>query len=173
MTHSLNCAQVREQYTDFRDQSLNSTENVAVMAHLDACTPCQIFFKQLDHMLNQLKSLPSVTTSPDFTTRLLARTATAEHSGWHRLTQSQTFRMGSYAAAAGLTIALLFTQWMEPVQDGGLPSQITGTPQSNNSATPILAESADSSSALEDSLQLVDPAATINQQKLQLVNKSR
>ncbi len=171
----LECSDVQERYSGYYEKTLPPEELRLVEEHLADCPLCQTIFKQLSGILSQIHSLPRPRTSADFNEKLLNRIRQGENrTFWSRIYASPVTRIGSYAAAAGLVIALLFTQWMEPVMPGGdsVPG-IALTPQGDPEG-PVLAEESDTGQTdMNDSLNLQDPAQYIDPNKLQLVNDNR
>lgn len=170
----LDCGAVQERYTDFIENTLQGDEQKLVEEHLAKCPPCQSLFKKLDTILQQLHSLPQAKTSSDFNQKLLTRIQEpGTDTLWTKVYHSPVARLGTYAAAAGLVVALLFTRWMEPVTNPDALPNIANTPQPD-ATSPVLAEEIDSSfSGTNDSLELTSPNNYIDPQKLQLVNENR
>ena len=157
------CLRVQERFSDYLEESLPLEEKSFVAQHLAQCPTCNHLFADFQELVQTLHNLPRVSTSPDFESRLQARIAQATATPWWR---STIFKVSTYAVAAGLVMAFLFTQWMVPVeQSQGLTPQV-----------PLQAEQRPAQDSLtnsdSDSLELITPKNITPPTRLKVVNQT-
>lgn len=172
----MQCQMVLDDYTAYRDYDLTVAELELVEGHLMECQKCREAFENLDALVNKLNGLASLEVSSDFNDRLFAKIAqngdTPEREPWYR---QPTVRISGYAIAAGVALALVFSQWMNPTSDGNyqtksnlpIANEITNKPIPQ----PVLVTN-DSTENLADSLELIEPSSNYPGQPLHLVNQT-
>ena len=172
----MNCQQVLDNYTAYRDYDLTETDRVSVEDHLMECQKCRDTYTDLDLLVVDLGSLQQLEVSSDFDAKLLSKISELgnlpESKPWYRL---PTFRTSGYAIAAGVALALVFSQWMNPLGN---------EPTSSTQKSPVAAEftappaveptmaSNDTINNQSDSLDLIEPKLLRPSQPLHLVNQT-
>jgi len=158
------CLRAQDLFSGLLEQTLSAEQNSFVTRHLAECPACHARFQDFQVLLQALHKLPQVKTSPDFESRLKERLSEAIPTPWWR---STIFKVSSYAVAAGLAVAFLFTQWMVPVTDMG---------QNTIYNTPLQVKQAlvrDSLSPYEtDTLELITPKNITPQTPMKVVNQT-
>ena len=104
----LDCAEFLEDYTDFRDGSLEAGRRVDFEAHLAACASCARYDRVLREGVELFRGLPEIEPSSDFLPRLQHRIFHVEDEA--RLRE----RRASGASAVligGIAVAIGATAW--------------------------------------------------------------
>lgn len=110
------CIYICEQYTDYNENTLSSEIRARVDAHLTICSLCRNTYQELNHVLNKLHNLPTMTTKSDFTTSLLSKVEAFNHENtWQKMYKSSYTRVAGYAIAAGFIFALGLNIWIDPI----------------------------------------------------------
>jgi len=158
------CLRAQDLFSGLLEQTLSAEQNTFVTQHLAECPACRTRFKDFQALLQALHKLPRVKTSPDFESRLKERLSQTVPTPWWR---STFFKVSSYAVAAGLAVAFLFTQWMVPVTDIGQNAIHNAPLQVNQSLVH------DSLSPHEvDTLELITPRNITPQTPMKVVNQT-
>ncbi|OIO63114.1 MAG: hypothetical protein AUJ47_06615 [Candidatus Marinimicrobia bacterium CG1_02_48_14] len=174
----MQCQLVLDKYTAYCDYDLTVTEHSAIENHLMECQGCREAFEKLGSMVKKLNGLAELQVSTDFNERLLSKIAhlgSAEtHTVWYKI---PTVRTSGYAIAAGVALALIFSQWMNPSTtnptlqtNSSLP--VAGEISNNPTSQPVLAATDDSTSNLNDTLKMTEPTPNFPGQQLRLVNQT-
>ncbi|MCF7796996.1 MAG: zf-HC2 domain-containing protein [Lentisphaeria bacterium] len=172
----MKCQLVLDSYTAYVDYELTATTRTQIEDHLKQCRPCREVFQELDSMVASLNDISPIQTSPDFNERLLSKISKLNTEPaqlpWYRL---PTVKLSGYATAAGVALALVFSQWMSPpastlpaTNSKSLPVAGQTTPKAVNE--PVFV-SQDTTGSGTDSLQLHDRRTLNPDQPLQLVNQ--
>ena len=69
----MKCKKIRNLLQLYIDNTLTFGEKQIVEKHLEKCSECQAELKSLSVMVRLIKSLPEVSTSPDFTEKLMSK----------------------------------------------------------------------------------------------------
>lgn len=173
----MQCQMVLDKYTAYSDYDLTVTELGMVENHLMECQSCREAFEKLGAMVKKLNGLAELQVSSDFNERLLAKIARLDSkdskTAWYKL---PTVRTSGYAIAAGVALALVFSQWMNPSPtdqsyqtNSSLP--VAGEISTQTASQPVLAAN-DSASNLPDTLKLIEPTAIFPGQPVRLVNQT-
>lgn len=171
----MKCQLVLDSYTAYTDYELTATMRTQVEDHLKQCRPCREVFQGLDSVVASLHDMSPIQTSPDFNERLLTKISQADleftRLPWYRL---PTVKFSGYATAAGVALALAFSQWMSPSSDSppltpkNMPVAGQTLPEVTNQSVFVTQDTADNGT---DTLGLSDPRISRPDQPLQLVNQ--
>ena len=69
----MNCKKIKKLLQLYIDDALTFGEKQVVEKHLETCSTCRAELKSLSAMLRLIKSLPEVSTPPDFTDKLMSK----------------------------------------------------------------------------------------------------
>jgi len=170
----MNCQRVIENYTAFTDYELAQDLRHLIEEHLGKCAKCRKEFSALNSMLNKLHSLASIEAKADFDERLMNRIAAGELPPRQAWFLSPPVRMTGYAVAAGVALALVFTQWMRPSNNfqntAVQPLVVVKQPLDSINSSALAAS--DSLQNISDTLKLKDPFQADKFQALHLVNQT-
>ncbi|MCF7801527.1 MAG: zf-HC2 domain-containing protein [Candidatus Marinimicrobia bacterium] len=171
----MKCQLVLDSYTAYTDYELTATMRTQVEDHLKQCRPCREVFQGLDSMVASLHNMSLIQTSLDFNDRLLMKISKAylqpTRLPWYRL---PTVKFSGYATAAGVALALVFSQWMSPSSDSppltpkNMPVAEQTLPEATNESIFVTQDTADNGA---DTLGLSEPHTSRPDQPLQLVNQ--
>ncbi|MCF7808360.1 MAG: zf-HC2 domain-containing protein [Candidatus Marinimicrobia bacterium] len=168
------CGFIRNQYTEFKDNTLTPETKAEVDTHLAECHACQKVFTELDQALSTMHSMETVQASPNFTTTLLSKISDSEPAGvWQRLYNSSYTKVAGYAIAAGMVVAIGLNFIIDPVSgvSGGNNSNFTIEQQVDTNNQENLVGASDSAlMAGNDSLNLNSKTINSGSSTLQLVN---
>ncbi len=164
----MNCEIVQEEFSSFIDNELSVEGKNKMSAHLETCSQCETLFKNLKETLHVMHSLPSLKTSDDFVAKLL----TTAHSNQNKRSSfsflnNDIFKYSGYGIAAGLVLALGFTQLMVPKIER---PNITAH-NKIHSEVPLVAEMSDSLENTLNDTALNNQLSTQSSQELLLVNQ--
>ncbi|MDZ7267212.1 MAG: zf-HC2 domain-containing protein [candidate division KSB1 bacterium] len=104
------CERFSESFSDYIENSLPAAERQKLETHLSACHACHDTVTRLHHLRSQLRSLPRVRTSDDFTAVLRARLKREQrvpHPGRLVGTPNRLVRTAGYAGAALMLVMVL------------------------------------------------------------------
>lgn len=125
----MNCRKIKNLLQPYIDDALTFGEKQQVKQHLEDCSACRTELKSLSAMVKLIKSLPEVSTPPDFTQNIMARISQEKiqiQSSWMDRLKKQvsipqfSFRFAGAAAITALFVFLAFTFLFNPL---GLPNQ--------------------------------------------------
>ena len=81
----MKCKKIRNLLQLYIDEALTFGEKQIVEKHLEKCSECRAELKSLSAMLRLIKSLPEVSTSPNFTENLMSKISQIEEEGRERI----------------------------------------------------------------------------------------
>ena len=81
----MNCRKIRNLLQLYIDDALTFGEKQLVEKHLEKCSECRAELKSLSAMLRLIKSLPEVSTSPNFTENLMSKISQIEEEERERI----------------------------------------------------------------------------------------
>ena len=81
----MNCRKIKKLLQLYIDDSLTFGEKQLVEQHLEKCSECRAELKSLSAMIRLIKSLPKVSTSPDFTENLMSKISQIEEEERERV----------------------------------------------------------------------------------------
>ena len=170
------CTFICDQYTEYKEETLSPEIKVQVDTHLATCSSCQKVFLELDQVLTQLHGLQAIETSANFTEKLFKKISEPTPvTAWQKIYTSTYTKVGSYAIAAGLVVAIGLNVMIDPISPqssrvgGGLATEQTSV----ESPSDALVEGSDSVRS-GDADSLLQNRNTINSgsSSLQLVSGS-
>ena len=170
----MKCQSVLDNYTAYSDYDLTSTDREKIENHLMECQSCRETFQNLDTMVQDLGQLSNLEVSANFNHNLMTKIAEVDeipiNQSWYQL---PAVRMGGYAIAAGVALALVFSQWMNPVNSRTPGNAFPTASQIQHSVNPTTEYATnDSVNNSSDSLDLVEPNNMYPEQELHLVNQT-
>lgn len=125
----MNCRKIKNLLQPYIDDALTFGEKQQVKQHLEECSACRTELKSLSATVKLIKSLPEVSTLPDFTQNIMAKISQEKiqiQSSWMDRLKKQvsipqfSFRFAGAAAITALFVFLAFTFLFNP---SGLPNQ--------------------------------------------------
>jgi hypothetical protein len=125
----MNCKKIKNLLQPYIDNTLTFGEKQLVEEHLEECSACRAESKSLSAMVKLVKSLPEVSTPPNFTENLMAKISREEiqiQSTWmDRLKKQVTIPQFSFrfAGAAAITAIFVFLAFTFLFNFSGLPGQ--------------------------------------------------
>ena len=81
----MNCKKIKKLLQLYIDEALTFGEKQIVEKHLDTCPTCRAELKSLSALLRLIKSLPEVSTPPDFTEKLMLKISQIEEEERERV----------------------------------------------------------------------------------------
>lgn len=81
----MNCKKIKKLLQLYIDNTLTFGEKQLVEKHLEKCSECQAELKSLSVAIRLIKSLPEVSTSPDFTDNLMSKISQIEEKERERI----------------------------------------------------------------------------------------
>ena len=81
----MNCKKIKKLLQLYIDNTLTFGEKQIVEKHLEKCSECQAELKSLSAMIRLIKSLPEVSTSPDFIEDLMSKISQIEENERERI----------------------------------------------------------------------------------------
>ena len=81
----MNCRKIKKLLQLYIDNTLTFGEKQIVEKHLEKCSECQAELKSLSTMVRFIKSLPEVSTSPNFTENLMSKISQIEEKERERI----------------------------------------------------------------------------------------
>lgn len=81
----MNCKKIKKLLQLYIDDSLTFGEKQLVEKHLEKCSECQAELKSLSAVVRLIKSLPEVSTSPNFTENLMSKISQIEEEERERI----------------------------------------------------------------------------------------
>ena len=81
----MNCRKIKKLLQLYIDNTLTFGEKQIVEKHLEKCSECQAELKSLSAAIRLIKSLPEVSTSPDFTENLMLKISQIEEEERERI----------------------------------------------------------------------------------------
>ena len=81
----MNCKKIKKLLQLYIDDALTFGEKQIVEKHLEKCSECRAELKSLSAMLRLIKSLPEVSTSPNFTENLMSKISQIEEEERERI----------------------------------------------------------------------------------------
>jgi hypothetical protein len=125
----MNCKKIKNLLQPYIDNTLTFGEKQLVEEHLEECSACRAELKSLSAVVRLVKSLPEVSTPPNFTENLMAKISREEihiQSTWmDRLKKQVTIPQFSFrfAGAAAITAVFVFLAFTFLFNFSGLPGQ--------------------------------------------------
>jgi len=125
----MNCKKTKKLLQLYIDDALTFGEKQQVEQHLEECSACRAELKSLSASVKLIKSLPEVSTPPNFTENLMAKISREEiqiQSTWmDRLKKQVTIPQLSFrfAGAAAITAIFVFLAFTFLFNFSGLPGQ--------------------------------------------------
>jgi len=125
----MNCKKIKKLLQLYVDDALTFGEKQLVEQHLEECSACRTELKSLSASVKLIKSLPEVSTPPNFTENLMAKISREEiqiQSTWmDRLKKQVTIPQLSFrfAGAAAITAIFVFLAFTFLFNFSGLPGQ--------------------------------------------------
>lgn len=114
----MNCKKIKKLLQPYIDDALTFGEKQQVKQHLEDCSACRAELKSLSVMLKLIKSLPEVSTPPNFTQNIMAKISQEKiqiQSSWMDRLKKQvsipqfSFRLAGAAAITAIFVFLAFT----------------------------------------------------------------
>jgi len=114
----MNCKKIKKLLQLYIDDALTFGEKQQVKQHLEECSACRTELKSLSAMVKLIKSLPEVSTPPDFTQNIMAKISREEiriQSSWMDRLKKQvsipqfSFRLAGAVAVVAVFVFLAFT----------------------------------------------------------------
>jgi len=81
----MNCKKIKKLLKLYIDNTLTFGEKQIVEKHLEKCSECRAELKSLSATVRLIKSLPEVSTSPDFTEKLMSKISQIEEKERERI----------------------------------------------------------------------------------------
>jgi len=81
----MNCKKIKKLLQLYIDNTLTFGEKQIVEKHLEKCSTCRAELKSLSATVRLIKSLPEVSTSPDFTEKLMSKISQIEEKERERI----------------------------------------------------------------------------------------
>lgn len=81
----MNCKKIKKLLKLYIDDALTFREKQLVEQHLEKCSECQAELKSLSAVVRLIKSLPEVSTSPNFTENLMSKISQIEEKERERI----------------------------------------------------------------------------------------
>lgn len=141
----MRCAKVRDHYLRSRDGLLNEAEKMKLEEHMDRCSSCTNFAREIDHCLNLLADLPEASPSESFEwnlkrailhekTRIIRRQSAISFGDWR-------WGMKFVTSAAAAALIIIAGTWYVSQRSGEAPvlggsGSITSAPPSSVKLTP-------------------------------------
>lgn len=97
----MNCASFRDEYSDFVDGLIDETGEIEAERHMRQCPTCRRFHESLSWGVRELRRLPQVLPTADFTARV-ERAVMAE-----RPPAAVAMRQGAVASAVLMSLTLV------------------------------------------------------------------
>lgn len=125
----MNCKKIIKLLQFYIDDALTFGEKQQVKQHLEECSACRTELKSLSAMVKLIKSLPEVSTPPDFTENIVAKISQKEiqiRSSWmDRLKRQVSIPQLSFrlVGAAAITAIFVFLAFTFLFNFSGLPGQ--------------------------------------------------
>jgi len=132
----MNCKKIKKLLQLYIDNTLTFGERQIVEKHLEKCSECQAELKSLSVTIRLIKSLPEVSTSPDFTENLMSKISQIEEKERERVIPAWQMSLKNlwgtpryrYSLVSILTVAVFcffaFTFLFHPsLLPGHLPGQ--------------------------------------------------
>jgi anti-sigma factor RsiW len=125
----MNCKKIKNLLQLYIDDALTFGEKQLVKEHLEVCSACRTELKSLSASVKLIKSLPEVSTPPNFTENLMAKISHEEiqiQSTWmDRLKKQVTIPQFSFrfAGAAAITAIFVFFAFTFLFNPSSLPNQ--------------------------------------------------
>ncbi|MCF7825786.1 MAG: zf-HC2 domain-containing protein [Candidatus Marinimicrobia bacterium] len=168
------CTNIREQYTEYQENTLPPEIRAKVDTHLASCSSCNEIFRELNRVIRTLHNLPSLQASAHFTSSLLTRIETDKQLGtWQKIYHSSYTKVAGYAIAAGLIVAIginILIDPISPLQPNGR-SDFAGEQSSQIQTEESLAVVTDSASNVSaDTLTQQNIPINPQNQSMQLVS---
>jgi len=125
----MNCKKIKNLLQLYIDNTLTFGEKQLVEEHLEECSACRTELKSLSATVKLIKSLPEVSTLPDFTQNIMAKISQEKiqiQSSWiDRLKKQVSIPQFSFrlAGAAAITAIFVFLAFTFLFNFSGLPGQ--------------------------------------------------
>ena len=125
----MNCQKTKKLLQLYIEDALTFGEKQLVEQHLEECSACRTELKSLSVTVKLIKSLPEISTPPDFTENIMAKISREEiqiQSSWlDRLKKQVTIPQFSFrfAGAAAITALFIFLAFTFLFNFSGLPGQ--------------------------------------------------
>jgi hypothetical protein len=125
----MDCKKIKKLLQLYIDDALTFGEKQQVEQHLEECSACRTELKSLSATAKLIKSLPEVSTPPDFTQNIMAKISQEKihiQSSWmDRLKKQVTIPQFSFrfAGAAAITAIFIFLAFTFLFNFSGLPGQ--------------------------------------------------
>jgi len=125
----MNCKKIKKLLQLYIDNALTFGEKQQVEQHLEECSACRTELKSLSATAKLIKSLPEVSTPPDFTQNIMAKISQEKihiQSSWmDRLKKQVSIPQFSFrlAGAAAITAVFVFLAFTFLFNFSGLPGQ--------------------------------------------------
>jgi len=128
----MNCRKIKKLLQLYIDNTLTFGEKQIVEKHLEKCSECQAELKSLFTTVRLIKSLPEVSTPPDFTENLMSKISQIEEKERERIIPAWQISLKNlwnapkyrYGFAAALTAAVFcFLAFTFLFNFSGLPGQ--------------------------------------------------
>jgi hypothetical protein len=134
----MRCAKVRDYFLRHRDGLLNEVEKMKLEEHMDRCTPCASFAREMDRCLDLLADLPEAAPSENFEwnlkrailhekTRLMRRQSDVSFGDWR-------WGMKFVTSAAAAALIIIAGTWY--VSQRGAETTVLGGSRSVTSVPP-------------------------------------
>ncbi|GAI76281.1 unnamed protein product [marine sediment metagenome] len=125
----MDCKKIKKLLQLYIDDALTFGEKQLVEQHLEECSACRTELKSLSATAKLIKSLPEVSTPPDFTQNIMAKISQEKihiQSSWmDRLKKQVTIPQFSFrfAGVAAITAIFIFLAFTFLFNFSGLPGQ--------------------------------------------------
>lgn len=114
----LDCSDFLEEYSGFRDGSLDDVRLAAMRAHLAHCRPCARYDRVVGSGVDVLRALPEIEPSDDFLPRLQHRIYHIDDAAALRERRASG---ASAVILGGIAFAIGATAWAPLVRSGSVP----------------------------------------------------
>lgn len=112
----MNCKKIKELLQLYIDNTLTFGEKQLVEQHLEKCSACRAELKSLSATVRLIKSLPEISTSPDFTEKLMSKISQIEEEERERIIPAWQVSLKNlwstpryrYGLTAALTAAVFY-----------------------------------------------------------------
>lgn len=116
----VDCSDVLDRYSEFRDGVLEHELERAFEAHLQACSSCARYDRVVGEGVGVFRALPELSPSSDFEARLQHRLFSVED----QLNQGRRASGASLATTVGICAAITLGAWLPTVKTDSTPVRL-------------------------------------------------